>query len=357
MVKGFNAFWYAITGKQIHFSFNSSQQRFVSPTYHCMQMVRTAIGLLQPMVSKAGPFVVDACAGSGADLLVMRLMMGIRKAHAVEHDDFEGVGTFNTLKKNNLGFDKAFFAENMEEEQAKYQLFNMKFEDYVRNILSKPSEEKTIDFLFIDPPFTLKSSKEMKKEEMLEAGLREMVDFLMTNIFNLLNEHSIKVKLACVKTRYPPETVRSYIEEIAKGVVFVAAEMCIPYKQNAVVEDVFHGFGTVGVFYYIFLAINPQMRVEVILNPEIWNRLVVNGETVQVNTSEFIKLGKPAYGETIGPHGKLMIEGTSPSEGWMVVKHPGGPKRKLDEQMEKERLLQEKKVKALPYRKVPEGET
>jgi hypothetical protein len=310
---GFNCYWKATTGKDIYFQFNKDEQPYITPTYHAFKRNELIYELLQCRC-KTAPWIVDLCAGSGADLVTMLVALGAGRIDFVESSTSEGANAFEHGLEN---LDNCVHAFDQLESRVDFggKIYETGKTDIIEgtitagrtllvmcNVLtaeyfSRLPKGSHTNLVNVDPPFTLDGE--------YEATDREMVDWFVQNVLRPMEAHLITTDYFCVKSRTSPTVFKNLLSKTHPDVTFVAVEVCSPYRAHINEADLAEGRQTKGVFYWIFFATN-SMRADYIRNDNLWQHLVVEQRTVVVNSKKYLPITFPSYqmskvpGEVVG---------------------------------------------------------
>jgi hypothetical protein len=187
MVKQFNKYWYDNTVKNIKFSFSWDHFQFL--TLSEVALGRNEV-LTKYFVSR--PVILEPFAGCGADTISFLYNLNPKMILA---SDMAKKFEVDYIKRNVANF-KAVFPHTSE---IPVVLYNERASELLRRVKKEPGENHVvvhhIDFLYLDPPWVLPGTKQ-------EATPRELLDFLMEEVFEPMRANSFVPKVIVIKTRF-----------------------------------------------------------------------------------------------------------------------------------------------------------
>jgi len=191
----YNAYIWTITGKQGFYVQLAASDVFLM-TYPSIALDRNF--LLSKWFLPGGT-VVDLGAGCGTDTISFTEKMQPAVIWAVE----DSMNPTRNLRLKN----------NVENWLKVYDLNPDLIQIYLKGAVEffKTWGNKTIQLLYIDPPWVFNDSKK-------EATPQQMIDFLWEMAFKPMKEYGVKVSIICIKLRYEWDTVSKILDMANRGI-------------------------------------------------------------------------------------------------------------------------------------------
>ena len=187
MVAQFNKYWTDNTLKKIEFSFGWEHFRFI--TLSELALGRNMV-LRRYFVSR--PVVLEPFAGCGADTITFLYNLQPKMILA---SDMAQKFQVDYIKKNIAKFKSAFPHTS----EIPVVLYNERASELLARIKREPGENHVvvphIDLLYLDPPWVIPGMKE-------EATPKELLDFLMEEVFQPMRANGFVPKVIVIKTRF-----------------------------------------------------------------------------------------------------------------------------------------------------------
>jgi hypothetical protein len=187
MVRQFNKYWTDNTLKNIKFSFSRDHFQFL--TLSEVALGRNEV-LTKYFVSR--PVILEPFAGCGADTVTFMYNLHPKMILA---SDMAKKFEVDYIKKNITNF-KAAFPHTSE---IPVVLYNEKASELLARIKKEPGENHVvvhhIDLLYLDPPWVIPGMKQ-------EATPKELLDFLMEEVFQPMRANGFVPKVIVIKTRF-----------------------------------------------------------------------------------------------------------------------------------------------------------
>jgi len=245
------------------------------------------------------PVVVDAYAGVGMDTisflhnLMFTEQMAVKKVYSVENEDddarnerlIHNVHEYIRAREKE-GPDVVVLPEDagLHSQIEFYLNGTEEFFKNCRHFKKDPVDD--IDLLYIDPPWTL-PGKENKGIEG-EATPQELLQFLFETIFQHLIDAKVKVRVACIKTRFEWDKcapfinmLNRYIQDPSKRYAHVTTLWNKPFK---------------GVYYFHVIKTVEAMYGE--WGPsQLYRETYGRNPRVRNDDSEVVAYGRPGKGD------------------------------------------------------------
>jgi hypothetical protein len=217
MIARGDRYWSLLLGSEVHFRLTEEDMAYT--TAADTALFRNEY--LKSMFLRP-PVVVDVFSGAGMDTisflenLYFKKDIGVKYVYAVENEDnpsrnlrlFHNVFEYIRAKEG-IPYD-APIPTSGGSLGGRIEFYPNGAERFFQNCkFFKKNPVDSIDLLYIDPPWMVPGGRNSGK--FGEATCEELLDFLYRTIFVHLQEHDIRVKVACIKTRYTWEECQPII--------------------------------------------------------------------------------------------------------------------------------------------------
>jgi hypothetical protein len=286
----YNAYFKALTGKDLDFVITPSSQPFVSAFEACIERDQ----LLSTLFNER-PVIVDPMGGSGSDTCAMLFNLYPKTIITCEWIYSMSIKLRQTeysILERNINNMISLFHELRGEDAPVVRCENMDCKDFLESL----AVGFLIDILYLDPNWATEGSK-------VERTPKQMIEYLREKVIEPLNGKKISPKCIVYKTRWGHETLWDFMKELTPDYHVMYSVEATPFRDR-VDEVKFRETGEVhGRFHWVVIVRN-ELKTVHWQRSQMYMDVFRNGKNVVVAKADLIRPHIPLYANNILRHKK-----------------------------------------------------